>query len=58
MSRTGKVSRKTKETDAIFANVRAVRQEVRDDPGTLEVSMDTKAKVAGGEKPDGRGGQG
>ena len=60
----GKPLRKTKETDAIFANVRAVRQEVRDDPGTLEVSMDTKAKVAvgdyvrGGKNPDGRGGQG
>jgi Rhodopirellula transposase DDE domain len=56
--------RKTKETDAIFANVRSVRQEVRDDPQTLEVSVDTKAKVAvgdyvrGGKKPDGRGGQG
>jgi hypothetical protein len=59
--RKGKPLRKTKETDAIFANVRAVRQEVRDDPETLEVSMDTKAKVAvgdyvrGGKNPDGRG---
>jgi hypothetical protein len=59
--RKGKPLRKTKETDAIFANVQAVRQEVRDDPGTLEVSMDTKAKVAvgdyvrGGKNPDGRG---
>ena len=62
--RKGKPLRKTQETDAIFANVRAVRQQARDDPGTLEVSMDTKAKVAvgdyvrGGKNPDGRGGQG
>jgi hypothetical protein len=62
--RKGKPLRKTKETDAIFANVRAVRQQVRDDPGTLEVSMDTKAKVAvgdyvrGGKNPDRRGGPG
>jgi DDE family transposase len=60
----GKPLKKTKETDAIFANVAAVRQEVRDDPGTLEVSIDTKAKVAvgdyvrGGKEPGGRGGQG
>src|SRR5437764_554799 len=58
----GKPWRKTKETDAIFANVRGVRQEVRDDAGTLEISADTKAKGAvgdygrGGKKPDGRGG--
>ena len=56
--------KKTKETDSIFANIEQVRQEVRDDPGTLEISLDTKAKVAvgdyvrGGKKPDGRGGQG
>jgi Rhodopirellula transposase DDE domain len=63
----GKPLKKTKETDAIFANVRAVQQQVRDDPETLEISMDTKAKVAlgdyvrGGKNPDGlrrRGGQG
>jgi len=60
----GKPLKKTKETDAIFANIEQVRQEVRDDPGTLEISLDTKAKVAvgdyvrGGKKPDGRGGQG
>src|SRR5947209_6560033 len=57
----GKPLKKTKETDAIFANVQAVRQEVRDDPQTLEISIDTKAKVAvgdyvrGGKKPDGPG---
>jgi hypothetical protein len=55
----GKPLKKTEETDAIFANVRAVRDEVRDQPETLEISMDTKAKVAlgdyvrGGKNPDG-----
>jgi hypothetical protein len=54
----GKPLKKTEQTDAIFANVKAVRQEVRDDPATLEISMDTKAKVAlgdyvrGGKNPD------
>jgi transposase len=53
--------KKTKHTDAIFANVQAVREEVKGDPGTLEISVDTKAKVSegdyarGGENPDGRG---
>jgi hypothetical protein len=56
--RKGKPLKKTKETDAIFANVAAVRSEVRDDPQTLEISIDTKAKVAvgdysrGGKNPD------
>lgn len=60
----GKPLKKTKETDAIFANVAAAREEARDDPATLEVSIDTKAKVAvgdyvrGGKKPDGRAGEG
>lgn len=60
----GKPLKKTKHTDAIFANVQAVRREVADDPDTLEVSIDTKAKVAvgdyvrGGKKPDGPGGEG
>jgi len=60
----GKPLRKTKETDAIFANVKAVREEVRDDPETLEISVDTKAKVKvgeysrGGKNPDERGGGG
>jgi transposase len=50
--------KKTKDTDAIFANVQAVRQEVQNDPATLEISIDTKAKVnegdysRGGKKPD------
>jgi Rhodopirellula transposase DDE domain len=59
----GKPLKKTKETNAIFANIEAVRQEVRGDPRTLESSIDTKAKVAvgdysrGGKNPD-RPGQG
>jgi hypothetical protein len=54
----GKPLKKTEETDAIFANVVAVRQEARADPGTVEISMDTKAKVSlgeyvrGGKNPD------
>ena len=50
--------KKTAETDAIFANVQAVREEVHNDPGTLEISIDTKAKVnegdyaRGGKKPN------
>ena len=54
----GKPLRKTKETDAIFANVKQVQKQVRDDPETLEISVDTKAKVAlgdyarGGKNPD------
>src|SRR5262249_58743915 len=60
----GKPLKKTKETDAIFANIAAVRAEARDDPQTLEISIDTKAKVAvgdyvrGGKKTDGRAGGG
>jgi Rhodopirellula transposase DDE domain len=60
----GKPLKKTKETDALFAHLEEVRDEVRDDPGTLEISIDTKAKVAvgdyvrGGKKPDRRGGEG
>ena len=54
----GKPLKKTEETDAIFANVKRVRGEARDDPEALEISMDTKAKVAlgeyvrGGKNPD------
>jgi len=56
----GKPLKKTKETDAIFANVKQVREQMRDDPATLEISVDTKAKVAlgdyarGGKNPDGQ----
>ena len=57
----GKPLKKTAETDAIFANVKAVQEEMKDDPATLEISMDTKAKVnegdyaRGGKNPDGVG---
>ena len=50
--------KKTKETDAIFANVAAAREEAWNDPETLEISVDTKAKVnegaysRGGKNPD------
>ena len=47
--RKGKPLKKTPETDAIFANVQAVREQAKADPTTLEVSVDTKAKVAEGE---------
>jgi hypothetical protein len=56
----GKPLKKTDATDAIFANVKQVRGQVRDEPETLEISMDTKAKVAlgdyvrGGKNQDGR----
>jgi transposase len=54
--------KKTEQTDAIFANVQAVREAVQEDPETLQISMDTKAKVKegdyarGGENPDRRRG--
>jgi hypothetical protein len=54
----GKPLKKTEETDATFANVKAVRQQARSDPETLGISMDTKAKVGlgdyvrGGKNPD------
>src|SRR3954469_14961667 len=56
--RKGKPLKKVEDTDAIFANVAAVREQARADPATLEISMDTKAKVAlgeyvrGGKNPD------
>jgi hypothetical protein len=56
--------KKVPETDAIFKNIAAVKAESRGDPETLEISMDTKAKVAlgdysrGGKNPDGRERQG
>jgi hypothetical protein len=58
----GKPLKKTKETDAIFANVKEVREQSRNDPEVLEISMDTKAKVnlgdyvRGGKNPDRRSG--
>jgi hypothetical protein len=45
----GKPLKKIDETDAIFANVKEVREQARDDPETLEISMDTKAKVGLGD---------
>jgi len=57
----GKPLKKTAQTDAIFDNVKAVREEMKHDPSTLEISMDTKAKVnegdyaRGGKNPDGVG---
>jgi hypothetical protein len=50
--------KKTPQTDAIFANVHAVQEEIKNDPTTLGLSIDTKAKVnegdysRGGKKPD------
>lgn len=55
----GKPLKKTQDTDALFANVKAVRNAARNDPETLEISIDTKAKVGlgdyarGGKKSDG-----
>ena len=45
----GKPLKKTAQTDALFANVKAVREQSKSDPGTLEVSVGTKAKVSEGE---------
>ena len=59
----GKPLKKTAQTEAIFANVKAVKEEIKD-PDTLEISVDTKAKVhegdyaRGGKNPDRRGRQG
>jgi hypothetical protein len=47
--RKGKPLKKTEATDAIFANVNRVREQVRAEPETLEISMDAKAKVALGQ---------
>jgi hypothetical protein len=53
--------KKTKDTDAIFANVVAAREPYGRDPEALEISIDTKAKVnqgdysRGGKMPDRRG---
>ena len=58
----GKPLKKTEETDPIFANVKEVREQSRNDPEVLEISMDTKAKVSlgdyvrGGKNPDRRSG--
>lgn len=49
----GKPLKKTPETDPIFANLKTVQQEARADPQTLEISIDTKAKVKIGEYTQG-----
>jgi len=57
--RKAKPLKKTEDADAIFANVRAAREQYGNDPEALEISVDTKAKVSegdysrGGEKQDG-----
>jgi hypothetical protein len=48
--------KKTKDTDAIFDNVEAARERYQGDPETLEISIDTKAKVNEGDYS--RGGKG
>jgi Rhodopirellula transposase DDE domain len=54
----GKPLKKTAETDAIFAHVKRVREQAREEPETLEISVDAKAKVSvgdyvrGGKNPD------
>ena len=54
----GKPLKKTKDTNAIFANVQAVHEQAQLEAHTLEISVDTKAKVSlgeyarGGKKPD------
>ena len=56
----GKPLKKTPQTNAIFANVQAVKAEIKG-PETLEISLDTKAKVnegdyaRGGKNSDRRG---
>jgi len=51
--------KKLPETGAVFANVAACRTRYQGDPETLEISVDTKAKVSegdycrGGKMPDG-----
>ena len=51
----GKPLKKTQETEAIFTHVKEVRDQARNDPEVLEISMDTKAKVSLGD--DARGGK-
>jgi Rhodopirellula transposase DDE domain len=59
----GKPLKKVPQTDAIFANVAAAKVEARAAADCLEISVDTKAKVAlgeysrGGKNPDHGGGE-
>ena len=54
--------KETNETDASFANVKEEREQARNDPGVLEISMDTNARVRldewgrGGKNQDRRAG--
>jgi Rhodopirellula transposase DDE domain len=54
----GRPLKKVPQTDAIFANIAAAKAEARGAPDSLEISVDTKAKVAlgdysrGGKNPD------
>jgi hypothetical protein len=41
--------KKTKDTNPVFANVAAAREQYKGDPETLEISIDTKAKVNEGD---------
>jgi hypothetical protein len=41
--------KKAKQTDAIFDNVQAARERYEGDPETLQISIDTKAKVSEGD---------
>jgi hypothetical protein len=45
--------KKIKEVDAIFDNVHKINQEADEDPQTLRISLDTKAKVSIGESSRG-----
>ena len=62
--RKGKPLKKTAQTDVVFDNGKAVREAMKNDPATPEISMDTKAKVhegdyaRGGKNPDGIGREG
>jgi hypothetical protein len=49
----GKPLKKTEHTDAIFDNLKTVRSTAAADPETLEISVDTKAKVKLGEYSQG-----
>ena len=46
--------KKTKGTDAIFANLQTLREEACGDPETLEIPMDTQANVQTGDDALGR----
>lgn len=45
----GKPLKKTADTDSVFENVKAVKAACQGDPTVLEISADTKAKVAIGD---------